>query len=105
MINSSSLQDGLGLDVTYAFGVAECGMVGSGRWFCQSLDRRFKAKLRAGASTPVTYRFRITFTKVALSGPFAGPLTATMSQDHDIDRVGTIGTCTSAAKRLACRAS
>jgi len=95
------VQDGLGLDATYGFGVAECGMVGLGRWYCQSLDRHFKAKLRARGSS--SYRFTIAFTKIALTGPFAGPVSVTMSQDHDIDRVGTIATCTSTATRLACK--
>ena len=99
------LQGGLGLDVTYGFGQAECGMVGSGRWYCQSLDRHFTGKLRAAGPALTSYRFKIALTKLPLTGPFAGPLTVTMSQDRDIDRVGTIATCTGSATRLACKAS
>jgi hypothetical protein len=41
---------------------------------------------------------------LALSGPFAGPVTATISQDYGIDRVGTIATCRPTQTKLACKA-
>jgi hypothetical protein len=98
------LQDALGFDATYAFGQAECGMVALGRWICLSGDHRTKASFKALKPTPTTSRFTIVFKHLALAGSFGGPVTATMSQDYDVDRVGTIGSCRVSPTKLACKA-
>jgi len=94
----------LGLDATYTWGQAQCGMVASGKWLCLSLDRRFKTTLKALKAVPTTYRFTLTVKRVALIGPFDGPVTATISQDYDIDRTGTIGNCRVGSTKLTCKA-
>ena len=65
---------------------------------------RFKAAFKAGRSTPTTYRFTIARKKLALTGPFGGPVTATVSQDYDIDRSGTLTACKSTPTKLTCKA-
>ena len=98
------VQDGMGLDATYGFLQARCGMVALGRWLCLGDDHHSKATLKAVKSTPTTYRFTVSFKKLALGGPFTGPVTATVSGDHDIDRVGTISTCKVTPTKLSCKA-
>jgi hypothetical protein len=98
------VQDGIGLDATYGFYQAECGMVALERWVCLSQDLRFKATLRTLKSAPTTYRFAIAVKKVALTGPFAGPVAATVSQDHFIDRAGIVTACKSTPTKLICKA-
>jgi hypothetical protein len=98
------VQAGLGFDATYGFADARCGMVAVGRWLCLGDDHHSKATLKAIKSTLTTYRFTISFKKIALAGPFEGPVTATVSGDHAIDRVGTIATCKVAPTKLSCKA-
>jgi hypothetical protein len=79
-------------------------MVASGRWLCLGDDHHSKATLKAVKATPTTYRFAISFKRLALGGPFMGPVTVTVSGDHAIDRVGTIANCKVTPTKLACKA-
>jgi thrombospondin type 3 repeat protein len=96
--------DGLALDATYGFHQAGCGLVSSGRWICIGDDHRIGATLRKSRSNPTSWRFAIAFKHLALGGPFAGPVTATVSGDQDIDRVGTIAACRPTPTKLICKA-
>lgn len=98
------VQDALGLDATYGFAQGECGMVALGRWVCIESTRRLKASFKTVKSAPATSKFTITVKKIPLIAPFAAPVTATVSQDHDIDRVGTIGACKVTPTKLNCKA-
>lgn len=99
------IRDGLGFDQTYAWGQGECGMVALHQWVCLATARGMKGGMKASRSAPTTYRFTLSVKGLALSGPFAGPVSATISQDFGIDRVGTIATCRPTATRLVCKAS
>ena len=98
------VQAGLGFDGTYGFGQAHCGLVSLGRWLCLGDDHRSKATLRASRADPTSWRFAISVKNLALVGPFAGPVTATVSGDQDIDRVGTIAACKATPTKLPCKA-
>lgn len=98
------VQDGLGLDTTLTAEQGACGMVASGRWVCLAMGNRFKAAVRTVQSDPSTHRFAIAVKKLALGGPFDGPVTVTLSQDHFIDRVGSLAVCKSTPTKLTCKA-
>ncbi|HJQ83639.1 MAG TPA: thrombospondin type 3 repeat-containing protein [Candidatus Binatia bacterium] len=99
------VQDALGFDETYVWPQAHCGMVGSGRWLCLApgVDPTAKFMARTSTSPPAVYRFSIAVKRLALSGPFTGPVTVTMSQDYDIDRTGAVAACRTSPTRLVCR--
>jgi hypothetical protein len=98
--------DGGTLDFFYGLAQGDCGLVSLGRWVCIDPDRHLKLSAKSGKSTPNVYRVSISVKKLALTGPFAGPVTATISTDSDIDRVGTIASCKSnaSATKLSCKA-
>jgi hypothetical protein len=97
------IQDALGLDATYTWAQGECGLVSSLKLLCLSLDHRFKAKFSPIKATPTVYKFSITVKRVGLNGPFSGPVTATVSQDFDIDRVDTVVDCRLSTTKLTCK--
>lgn len=98
------IQDALGLDVAYEWTGSECVVLPpSNRILCISLDRRFKATFKALKATPTVYRFVSTAKRVGLTGPFSGPVTATFSQDLDIDRVDTVVDCRLSSTNLTCK--
>jgi hypothetical protein len=95
--------DGLGLDVTYGWLAGECSVLPSGKTLCISLDRRFKATFKPLKATPTVHRFVATVKRIGLAGPFSGPVTATISQDLDIDRVDTVVDCRLSSTKLTCK--
>lgn len=96
--------DALGLDVTYVWGASECAVLPPGtKVLCISLDRTFKMTFRALKATPTVYRFTGTVKRVGLTGPFSGPVTVTISQDLDIDRVDTVVDCRLDSTKLKCK--
>jgi hypothetical protein len=95
--------DAVALDATYTWAQAECGLVASGKLLCISLDRRFKATFKPLKATPTVYRFVITVKRVGLTGAFSGPVTVTVSQDFDIDRVDTVVDCRLESTKLTCK--
>jgi hypothetical protein len=95
--------DAVALDATYVWNQGECGLVASGKLICISLDRRFKATFRPLKATPTVYRFVVTVKRVGLNGAFSGPVTATISQDFDIDRVDTVVDCRLESTKLTCK--
>ena len=98
------VQDALGLDVTYTWGGFECAVLPPGtKVLCISIDRRFKATFKPIKATPTVYRFVSTVKRVGLAGPFSGPVTATISQDDDIDRVDTVVDCRLSSTKLTCK--
>jgi hypothetical protein len=98
------VQDGLGFDATYAWNQGDCGMVALHQWVCLATARGMKGTMKASRSAPNTYRYTLTVKRLALNAPFGGPATATISQDYDIDRVGTIASCKAAPTKLTCKA-
>jgi len=95
--------DAVALDATYTWNQGECGLVSSGKLLCISLDRRFKASFKPLKATPTVYRFVITVKRVGLNGAFSGPVTVTVSQDLDIDRVDTVVDCRLESTKLTCK--
>ncbi len=97
------VQDALGLDATYTWAAGDCLTVPSGKVLCISADRRFKATFKPLKATPTVYRFVATAKRVGLAGPFSGPVTTTISQDGDIDRVGVVVDCRLESAKLTCK--
>jgi len=98
------VQAGLGFDGSFGFNQGDCGLVSAGRWLCLGGDHRSKATLRRAKADPTSWRFAIAMKNLALVGPFAGPVTATVSGDRDIDRVGMIAACRATPTKLICKA-
>ena len=95
--------DSVALDATFTWAQGECGLVSSGKLLCISLDHRFKASFKPLKTTPTVYRFTITVKRVGLNGAFSGPVTVTVSQDFDIDRVDTVVDCRLESTKLTCK--
>lgn len=95
--------DALTLDVTYTWAGFECAVLPGSKVFCLSTDRRFKMTFRPLKATPTVYRFVGTVKRVGLTGPFSGPVTVTISQDSDIDRVDTVVDCRLESTKLTCK--
>ena len=95
--------DAVALDATYDWQQGECGLVGGLKLICLSLDHRFKATFKPLKATPNVYRFTITVKRVGLTGAFSGPVTVTVSQDFDIDRVDTVVDCRLESTKLTCK--
>ncbi len=99
------LQDSAGFDETYTWPQGYCGMIGPGRWLCLApgIGPTMTVKARTQNDPPAHYRFAIIIKSLGTSGSHAGPATATISQDYDIDRVGTLTACKATPTKLICK--
>jgi hypothetical protein len=98
------IQDGLGLDATYAWGGFDCATLPGNKVLCVTLDRNFKLTFKPLKATPTVYRFVGTVKRIGLTGPFSGPVTVTISQDYDaVDRVDTVVDCRLSSTKLTCK--
>src|SRR6185503_9991835 len=99
------LQDAMGFDQTYVWPQAHCGMVALGRWLCLApgVGPTMTFKARTSTNPPARYRFSIAIKRLGLSASYGGPATATISQDYDIDRTGTLTACKATPTKLICK--
>lgn len=97
------VQDALGFDATYTWAAEECVAQPAGKVVCVTVDRRFKASFKPLKATPTVYRLVVTVKRVGLTGAYSGPVTATVSQDFDIDRVDTVVDCRLESTKLTCK--
>src|SRR5262249_31636767 len=75
-----------------------------GRILCRSAsDPSTQAKFRPARKGAGTYGFRAQMKHLAMQGPFAAPVTVTVSDDVAIDRVGTLVSCRDSAAGMSCR--
>ena len=88
-----------GLDVTRVFPTC-AGMGGAGAG-CRAGDDR--ASFQASAAGPHVFRWRVTLDRVAMIGPFSGPVTVIITQGRTVDRVGTAQSCRVVTSGLICR--
>lgn len=97
------VEDSLNLAQTRTWPPLPCLVNSSGRVKCTSPDGLSKAQFRPFPKQPSVFRFRAKFKKLALNGPFAGPVTVTLTYNGAIDRVGTISDCAATSSGLKCR--
>jgi hypothetical protein len=91
-----------GFDQTQTWAPAECQATGS-TFRCTSADRSAGARF-VPASHPGRWLFTTTLRRLAVSGPFAGPVTATLTQvDTGASWAGTVTTCSRRSRVLVCR--
>jgi hypothetical protein len=100
---SVRLTDGMTLDTTVGFDARECRLVGGGRIRCRlSSDPSTQVKLRPVRATPGLYKLNVRLSHLALQGPFAGPVTVTITDAGTMDRVGTMPVCHASKVRMTC---
>ena len=95
--------DGAGLDTVVAWGADECRVSHRGRIFCRmASDPSTQAKFRPARDGAGSYGFRAQMKHLAIQGPFAAPVTVTVSDDVAIDRVGTLVACRDSGAGMSC---
>jgi hypothetical protein len=101
---SVHLQDALSMDEVFAWQASECVRSRRGRVVCRDAsDRSTQAKFRPLASAPGQYKFSLRLAHLPMQGPFAAPLTVTVTNDV-IDRVGVAGGCRGMHAGMTCTA-
>jgi hypothetical protein len=95
------VQDALGLDRAHTF--TSCLSGASGRLRCSesAVDGRFKASFKPLGSSVI--RFKVSFMQQAISGPFAAPVSATLTHNGGVVRTDTIMACRNVGSGLGCR--
>jgi len=110
------VEDGLGLDQSFAWLPGEClirtNQAGEVRSIkCKSADNRYKAKISPHRQFPGIIRVRIILkqlTKDVVPGPFFGPVTVTVAAQPavlttGVDRVGSIVDCQQVGSGMKCK--
>ena len=92
--------DGGRVDQRAAWTSAECVTATNGRIGCQSADRLARAKFKARGPS---FRFAARLRRRALVAPFQAPVRVRITHGEMIDRVGTVGGCTSTGSAMRCR--
>ena len=98
------VQDVLGIDVSTSWLASDCAIKASGRITCRSADRSARIKLQPVHSPAGAYRIAARLKRLTITGPFAGPITATVRYGQGIDRMGAIAGCGSVKSGLSCSA-
>src|SRR6185369_13593204 len=101
------VKDGLALDQVFTFTGAECQALRSGRVTCKTIDGDVIAMFQPLKAKPDRVRFSLRFKNLAITEPFAPPITVRITDDPavptvGIDRVGTIDTCRVTKKAILC---
>ena len=96
------VQDGGTVDRSHVF--TSC-TTSAGRVRCRdsAADGRFKATVKPRRNT-ATRTFKIGFQRQAISGPFTGPVTVTITHDAGVVRSDAIASCQPAGRGIKCRA-
>ena len=99
---SVRVRDQLALDQTHTF----AGCVSSaGRVRCtdQSAAGLFKADFKPSRSNPALIRFKVSFTRIAVDGPFTPPIEMTLTDDTAVVRTDSIQACRQKTRGVSCR--
>jgi hypothetical protein len=100
---TARVQDGLGMDLVLAWSAPECTTSRRGRIVCRKAsDRASQAKFVPLRSTPHVYKMSLRMAHMVMPGPFASPVTLTLTDDAAIDRVGTMLTCHAMPAGMTC---
>jgi hypothetical protein len=92
-----------GFDQTLTWTAAECTTSGAAV-LCTSSSPHGTIRFAPKLGVAGWWAFRATLTRLAISGPFAGPLTVTLTQsDEDLASSGTLATCVARGAVLLCR--
>jgi hypothetical protein len=96
------VQDGEALDQSHAF--VNCSGTG-GRVKCKDTagSTQFKADFRPLPSTPSVFRFKVSFLRLGIDGPFTGPVKVTLTHNSAVVRVDSIVDCRQRNSGLKCR--
>jgi predicted esterase len=100
------VDDGLALDRSQTFASGDCVARGGGRVVvCKSADRSARVRFRAASAPPAGFRFTGRFRRLAIDGPFAPPVTVTLTAETvpGTTWMGALATCTPTASGLRCR--
>lgn len=100
------IDDGLTLDRSHTWAPGECLARSGGRVVvCKSADRRARIRLRSAAVPPGVYRFTGRVRRLAIDGPFAPPLTVTVTAQAAPGTawMGALATCTPTSSGMRCR--
>jgi hypothetical protein len=89
-------------DASYTWALTDCQQPIAAKILCKSDDGRAKLAMRALSSTPEIWRFTLVVKAIGLTGPFGGPVTATV-RTGAVDRVGEIADCRIDNTKLLCR--
>jgi len=86
----------------HAFAVGDCVTKGSGIR-CRSLDRSANLSFRPDRDVVDGVRLTAKFRRLAMDGPFAGPLTVSLSYGAGTVRFGSKATCAGDEAAIRCR--
>lgn len=77
----------------------------SGRIRCsdRTSDGQFRVSFNPVRPDPGAFRFRLSFSRYALDGPFAGPVEVTIVHDANVMRLGAISSCAQMGAAFVCR--
>jgi hypothetical protein len=101
---AAHVTDGLGLDTLVTWGADECKTSARGRVLCRKAsDPSTQAKFRRVRGSSSIFVFRVQAKHLAIQGPFAAPVTVTVTDDAAIDRVGTMHACQESPAGMACK--
>ena len=93
--------DNLGTSQSHVWPVAECVTKGK-KITCKSADRASQAKFKQ-LGFPAQWKFLVKLKKLAIAGPFQGPVRATISHDTGVDRTDEIVDCKGTSSGVNCR--
>jgi hypothetical protein len=95
------VQDGGALDQSHTY--TSCAGT-AGRVKCSdAAGGLFKADFRPLQTTPSVYRFKLSFLRLSIAGPFPPPVTVTLSHNGAVVRQDTIVDCRQRGSGLNCR--
>jgi hypothetical protein len=96
------VDDAATLHAAHAFGT--CSSTG-GHVRCADQDAPavFRADFLPLRRTPGQVRFKVSFRRVAVDGPFTTPITMTLTDDAAVVRTDHIDACRSSGRRASCR--
>jgi hypothetical protein len=97
------VQDALGLDRAHTFTSCRSGANGRLRCSESAVDGRFKATFKPLGAFSSTLRFKVSFMRQAVSGPFAAPVSAVLTHNGSVMRADTITACRNVGSGLNCR--
>jgi hypothetical protein len=101
------VQDSSTTSVSRGWTAAECITSPTGKVTCKSTDRLAKLTARPVKNAPGQLKFSASAKGLTIAGPFSGPTFALVSQGNPltgIDRTGSVGTCTTTANQISCKA-
>ena len=96
------LRDAGSMDRTHEFSVCRSA---NGRIRCreQTAEGVFRAVFRPYRAVPNTFRFKVSFVRQTIAGPFTAPMTMTLTHNAAVVRSDGIASCTSTGTVLRCR--